>query len=86
MNAFPGVKWVIRRYQPSLFSAMGEDGAQSLSPKGLSETTYDEWRDVCIAADTILGDNCLQMGIVPDVPVVFRQGDDVILIYMKLEF
>lgn len=81
MSALLGAKWVIRRYQPSLFSA-----AQSLSPKGLSETTYDEWRDVCIAADTILGDNCLQMGVVPDVPVVFTQGDDVILIYMKLEF
>lgn len=86
MSAAPAVKWVVRRYQPARYSAMQSSGAQSLAPKGHSEQTYAEWRDVCIVADTILGDNCLEMGCPADVPVVFQQGEDVVLIYMKLDF
>lgn len=77
-------QWVVRRYQPPRYTSMGEDGVSSLTPTGLSEQTYETWWDVCLAADTILGDNCLQMGVAPTVPVVFQQGEDVILIYMKL--
>jgi hypothetical protein len=78
-----GVKWAIRRYSPSAYSAL-EEGTPSLSPSGRHEQTFDEWRDVCLAADTILGDHDLKMGCVPTDPVVIQHGEDVVLIYMKL--
>lgn len=72
------VKWAVRRYQPAR-------GVSDLQPKGHKAQTYAEWRDVCIAADTILGDHGLKMGIEPDVPVVIQQGEDIVLIYIELE-
>jgi hypothetical protein len=76
-------KWAIRRYSPSPYAA-AEVGTPSLSPSGCHEQTFDEWRDVCLAADTILGDHDLQMGFVPTDPVVIQHGEDVVLIYIKL--
>lgn len=79
-----GVKWAVRRYSPSPYLT---DSATvpALSPAGRHEQTFDSWRDVCLAADTILGDHELKIGIQPTDPVVVQQGEDVVLIYMKLE-
>lgn len=78
-------KWAVRRYQPSEYTSMGEGGAKALSPRGFREQVFDSWRDVCVAADTIIGENCLQMGVQPSDPVVIQHGEDVVLIYMKLD-
>lgn len=80
-----GCKWAVRRYSPSIYSAMEDGVASSLSPSGRHEQVFDDWRDVCLAADTILGDHDLKMGIIPTDPVVIKHGEDVVLIYMKLE-
>lgn len=79
------VKWAIRRYQPSIYGTIGDDGAVPLAPVG-KEQVFDEWCDVVVAADTIVGENNLQMGVLPTDPVVLKHGDDVILIVMKLDF
>jgi hypothetical protein len=80
------VKWAVRRYQPPEFRTIEEDGAQPLKPQGHSEAIYDDWRDVCIAMDTVLGAHSLQYGVVPTDPVVIKHGEYVVLIYMKLDF
>lgn len=43
------VKWAIRRYQPSIYGTIGDDGAVPLAPVG-KEQVFDEWRDVVVAA------------------------------------
>jgi hypothetical protein len=80
-----GAKWAVRRYQPAEFYTATEHGAKPLTPQGHKEALFDSWRDVCVAMDTIIGANCLQMGVRPTDPVVIQHGEDVILIYMKLE-
>jgi hypothetical protein len=80
-----GLKWAVRRYSPTPYTALGEDGAKPLTPQGHREQIFDTWRDVCIAADTILGSNALQMGVQPSDPLVIQHGEDVVLIYTKLE-
>lgn len=77
-------KWAIRRYSPGVWTSLGEGGAIPLSPKG-KEQIYDDWRAVVEAADVIVGDNDLKMGVQPSDPVVIKHGDDVVLIYIKLE-
>lgn len=79
-----GAKWAVRRYSPSAYSAMEDHAASTLSPSGRHEQTFDEWKDVCLAADTILGDHDLKMGLAPTDPVVIQHGEDVVVIYMKL--
>lgn len=78
------VKWAVRRYSPSPYFT-ADSAHPPLTPAGRHEQTFDTWRDVCLAADTILGDHDLKIGLQPTDPVVFRQGEDVVLIYMKLE-
>lgn len=81
-----GAKWAVRRYLPSAYSAMEDHAASTmLSPTNRYEQTFDEWRDVCRAADTILGNHDLKMGLAPTDPVVIQHGEDVVLIYRKLE-
>jgi hypothetical protein len=79
-------KWAVRRYQPAGYRLVDEGGAQPLMPCGFKEESFDSWRDVCTAADTILGENCLQQELRPSDPVVIQDGEDVVLIYMKLDF
>ncbi len=79
-----GAKWAVRRYQPSLGSEH-KAGTSPLTGQG-QEQIFDDWKDVVKALDAIIGDNNLQMGVLPTDPVVFQHGDDVVLIYMKLEF
>lgn len=76
-------KWAVRRYQPAYDDGFSL-GALPLVAKG-KEQIFDEWRDVVAAADTIIGDNTLQMGVAPSDPLVIKHGDDVVLIYVKLE-
>jgi hypothetical protein len=80
-----GVKWAVRRYSPTPYFTDESTNNPPMTPGGRHEQTFASWRDVCLAADTILGDHNLKMNMAPTDPVVFRQGEDVVLIYMKLE-
>lgn len=75
-------KWVVRRYESHVYQSIGDSGVMPMRP--IAALTFDAWVDVCYAADTIIGKNTLKIGVEPSVPVVIKQGEHVIVIYMEL--
>lgn len=81
-----GVAWSVRRYQPAPpYEQFGVDGAVETLRPGVTEQTFDSWPEVCEAMRTIIGVTDLKVDMQPSDPVVIKHGDDVVLIYMKLE-
>jgi hypothetical protein len=71
--------WTVRRFSPDPYESEGR-----LTSYGEPQTFYT-WSKVCEALDTIFGRHGLATHEQPADPVVIKQGDDIVLVYMQLE-